>query len=255
MIDAGASVKHTNEFLAAIMQAGLSAPTYCVLTHWHWDHSFGAQALNIPLIAHKKTAEALKIQAGYVFSDAALDERVEQGLEIAFCRDYMKLEMNETERLALQPRSPDIVFEKALTINLGSVTCELKHVAGDHASDSVVIYVPEEKTLFLGDCTYQCLYSKLPYYSSEATLKLVNNLSSYEVTYALESHTEELYSKESFKQYLTILASFATLVQNIKDEDRLAREVSKLLPDLDQEDRKEYSTLFLNGLKSELGLR
>lgn len=255
MVDAGASVKHTNEFLEAVKQAGLSAPDYCVLTHWHWDHSFGAEVLDIPLIAHKKTVEALNIQSGYSFSDEALDERVAQGLEIAFCRDYMKLEMNEAERRTLQIRSPDIVFDDALMIDLGGVTCDLKHVAGDHADDSIVIYVLEDKTLFLGDCAYQCLYSKLPYYSSEATLKLINRLSSYDVTHALESHSDEVYTKESFKTYLKVLASFATLIQEITDEATLESEVKKQCPDLPQEDIEEYSLMFLNGLKSERILR
>ena len=251
MIDAGASAKHTNEFLEAVKQAGLSAPDYCVLTHWHWDHSFGAEALDIPLIAHQKTAEALKVQSSYSFSDKALDERVAQGLEIAFCRDYMKLEMNEEERRALQLRSPDIVFENALSIHLGDVSCELKHVAGDHADDSVVIYIPEDKTLFLGDCTYQCLYSRLPYHSSEVTLELVNKLSNYDVAYALESHTDEVYTRESFKSYMNLLSSFASLVQNIDDEETLEREVKKQFPDLSREDIGEYSMMFLNGLKGE----
>jgi len=65
MVDAGASVKHTNEFLEAVKQSGLPSPNYCVLTHWHWDHSFGAEALDIPIIAPKRTAEALSMQAGY----------------------------------------------------------------------------------------------------------------------------------------------------------------------------------------------
>lgn len=44
-----------------------------------------------------------------------LRRRVEEGLEIAFCRDYLKLEMNEADRLKLQIRN-------TLSINLGNVT-------------------------------------------------------------------------------------------------------------------------------------
>lgn len=252
MVDAGASVKHTNEFLDAVKHAGLSSPDYCVLTHWHWDHSFGAEALSIPLIAQRKTAQALSVQAGYSFSDEALDTRVSEGLEIAFCRDYMKIEMSEEERLALQLRSPDIVFDGALSINLGDLTCELRHVAGDHADDSVVIYVPEDKALFLGDCAYQCLYSRLPHYSSEATLKLIEKLSGYDVSHALESHTDEVYTKESFGHYLKVLGSFACLVRDTDDEAVISREIKKQLPNLSKEDIEEYSSLFLNALKLEL---
>ena len=249
MVDAGASLKHTNEFLEAVKQAGLAAPDYCVLTHWHWDHSFGAEALTTPLIAHRKTAEALALQASYSFSDEALDERVAQGLEIAFCRDYMKLEMNAAERSDLQLRQPDIVFETTLFIDLGGVRCELRHVGGDHADDSVVIYVPEDRALFLGDCAYQCLYSQLPYYSAETTLGLVNELASFDLEYALESHTEEVYTHENFSSYMKTLQTFAVLVQQVSDEEALKHEVKQQLPELDQEDVEEYSMMFLNGLK------
>lgn len=250
MVDAGASVKHTQEFLSAVKQAGLPEPSYCVLTHWHWDHSFGAEALNVPLIAHSKTAEALKLQASYSFSDAALETRVEQGLEIAFCRDYMKLEMTEAERLALKLRLPDVIFEDELTLNLGGVSCQLKHVGGDHAEDSVLIYVPEDKVLFLGDCAYQCLYSKLVYYSSKTTLALVDTLSTFDTEFALESHNDEVYTKDGFQNYLKTLETCATLVQNYTDELTLKQEIKKHLPDLDQEDVDEYTMMFLNGLKS-----
>ena len=250
MVDAGASVKHTNEFLETLKEAGLPSPDYCVLTHWHWDHSFGAEALNLPLIAHRKTAEALTVQSNYSFSNKALDKRVAKGLEIAFCRDYMKLEMTEAERLNLQIRLPDIVFEDSLSINLGNVTCELEHVAGDHADDSVVVYIPDDKTLFLGDATYQCLYSELPYYSAEGTLALIRKLSRYDVRHALESHTDELYTHESFGHYLNMLASLANLVQDNSNEETLKRAVKKQFPDLAQEDIEEYSLMFLNGLTS-----
>ncbi len=45
-----------------------------------------------------------------------------------------------------------------MELDLGEVTCVLKHVGGDHAHDSVVIYVKEEKILFLGDCIYADIF-------------------------------------------------------------------------------------------------
>jgi hypothetical protein len=91
----------------------------------------------------------------------------------------------------------------------------------------------------------------LPYYSTQATLKLVQNLSTYDLKYALESHNDEVYTQESFKAYLKLLASLANIVQDISDKETLEREVEKQFPDLPQEDVKEYSMMFLNGLKSE----
>ena len=43
-IDAGNSAAHVKEFYREIEEAGLVLPTYTVLTHAHWDHSYGLWA-------------------------------------------------------------------------------------------------------------------------------------------------------------------------------------------------------------------
>ena len=53
---------------------------------------------------------------------------------------------------------PTLTFQDQIELDLGEVTCVLKHVGGDHAHDSVVIYVKEEKILFLGDCIYADIF-------------------------------------------------------------------------------------------------
>ncbi|MEG0693824.1 MAG: MBL fold metallo-hydrolase, partial [Oscillospiraceae bacterium] len=45
----------------------------------------------------------------------------------------------------------DIIFENQLTIDLGGVHCVLMQVTAPHTKDSVLVYIPEEKTLFIGD--------------------------------------------------------------------------------------------------------
>ena len=62
-----------------------------------------------------------------------------------------------------QPRNikiipPNLTFQNQLELDLGEVTCVLKHVGGDHAHDSVVMYMKEEKILFLGDCIYADIF-------------------------------------------------------------------------------------------------
>ena len=40
-VDAGHSAEHVREFYAAIEAEGLPLPALTVITHWHWDHTFG----------------------------------------------------------------------------------------------------------------------------------------------------------------------------------------------------------------------
>ena len=40
-IDAGQSKEHVEQFYAALQKESLPLPNYTILTHWHWDHTFG----------------------------------------------------------------------------------------------------------------------------------------------------------------------------------------------------------------------
>ena len=54
-IDAGHSDNHVKEFYALLEAEGLPLPSLTVLTHWHWDHTFGMHAVNGLCIANEKT--------------------------------------------------------------------------------------------------------------------------------------------------------------------------------------------------------
>src|SRR5690606_8283743 len=156
IVDAGNSPAHARVLLEQMTVAGLPAPRFLVLTHWHWDHWFGAAAFDAPAIAHAETSRILREQVAWEWSDAALDARVEQGIEIAFCRDMLKAELPDRSDLVLC--APDVAFTGEVTIDLGGVTCRLIHVGGDHAADSVVVHVPEARVVFLSDCRYDDIY-------------------------------------------------------------------------------------------------
>lgn len=51
MFDGGASPKHVAEYESERDRESLPRPGMAVLSHWHWDHSFGICALNAPVLA------------------------------------------------------------------------------------------------------------------------------------------------------------------------------------------------------------
>src|SRR3954447_19420006 len=65
MLEAGASAAHVRLFLDALTNMQVPQPDLVALTHWHWDHIFGAAELNIPIIAHTQTATEIAVQASY----------------------------------------------------------------------------------------------------------------------------------------------------------------------------------------------
>ena len=54
-VDAGHSDDHTRAFYRALEDASLPLPELTVLTHWHWDHTFGMHSVHGLCIANEKT--------------------------------------------------------------------------------------------------------------------------------------------------------------------------------------------------------
>jgi hypothetical protein len=64
----------------------------------------------------------------------------------------VKAELSAPRNVRIAPA--DIVFRDGLDLVLGSVRVQVRHVGGDHADDSTVMYEPDG-LLFLGDCLYE----------------------------------------------------------------------------------------------------
>ena len=194
MVEAGASPAHVRLFFDALTAENVRRPSYAALTHWHWDHAFGAAALDgVPLFAYTETARKLEIQAGYDWSNEALDQRVLDGLEIAFCRDMIKAEL--PDRSSINIVVPDVRFSDSITLDLGDKTAEITHVGGEHSPDSSIIYVPHDKVLFLGDCHYPNIHATPNYYTAESIFPLLDKIIGYDAEFYVEGHGDGLMNR------------------------------------------------------------
>ena len=59
-VDAGHSREHVEEFYELLKENELSLPDLTIMTHWHWDHTFGMFAINGISLAEKRTEAHLK---------------------------------------------------------------------------------------------------------------------------------------------------------------------------------------------------
>jgi len=211
MLDAGASRTHTRLFLDTLSAAQLPQPDYVALTHWHWDHAFGASAIDVPVIAHRDTAAELAVQAGYDWSDAAIDERVRDGREIAFCAEMIRLEM--PDRSGLRVVVPGETFDTRRDVDLGGTSATVVHVGGDHAADSCVVHVPGDDVLFLGDCLYQRLHAPEPHLTIAGVRALLEALAPFPVSIAVEGHGDDVLDAAGYAARLGDLRRAADLVE------------------------------------------
>jgi glyoxylase-like metal-dependent hydrolase (beta-lactamase superfamily II) len=247
MIDAGNSEAHAQLFLEMLKGQNISNPDFVALTHWHWDHIFGLPVLQNALsIAHSETKKEMKTIVSYEWTDEALDARVKEGTEIEFCADCIKKEFSEQPR-NIQIIPPSLTFQKQLELDLGDVTCVLKHVGGDHSQDSVVIYIKEEKILFLGDCIYADIFSAKRNYTTKRTFKLIQELEKFDAETYILSHGEAI-DRTEFLEEINLLKTVGTYTETYKGDAEKIKVAYKQELDRElNEDELETITYFVNG--------
>lgn len=173
-IDAGNSRNHVNKFYDSIEKLGFKEPDYTVITHWHWDHTFGMNAISGKSIACDYTNKKLLEMTKWDWSDEDMENRLKSGIEIEFCDKHIKLEYED--RNDIKVVTSDVIFDKNLIIDLGGVHCVLMQVIAPHSPDSVLVYIPEEKVLFVGDADCGDLYHKDGKYDKEKLESFINTI-------------------------------------------------------------------------------
>lgn len=191
LFDAGNSGANVEQLKKELRDAGLPMPDYLALSHWHWDHSYGAAFWGCPVIAGRETDAWLRRMSKWSWDEDSMARRVETGEDIDFCCDMIRREY--PDRMKIKVVAADLIFDGRLTIDLGGVRAELIHCKGPHSSDSVLCYVPEDRFVFLGDSNCKDLYGL----SWECDI---------EVEGSFTAATEALaYDPEKVRDYLALL--------------------------------------------------
>lgn len=198
-VDAGNSSKHVEKFYRELKKANLRLPDYTVITHWHWDHTFGMHAVSGKTISGKLTNEKLKEVAAWSWSDTDMKDRIETDKDIEMCDRCIKLEYPDREKIKVI--TSDIEFSGILRLNLGGIHCEIIEVDGPHSEDSVLIYVPEERTIFIGDADCGDYYNNHGKYDKNRLEKYIESIKAIDFdTYVLGHDKPQ--SREEVVDYL-----------------------------------------------------
>lgn len=187
MIDAGNSANHVWAYNHALAETGVRKPKYCVITHWHWDHTFGMHALDMETIACCKTNEELHRMSLWNWNDEAMKQRLASGEEIEFADEHIRAEYSRLEDIKVVPAT--LTFDRKLVIDCGNITCECIHLSSAHSDDSVVIYIPEEKVIFIGDIYNDDFYNN-HHRDLKKTEKLYQDLSRIDFDIVVAGHSK-----------------------------------------------------------------
>jgi len=193
-IDAGNSAAHVDEFYEALASKGLKKPDFTVITHWHWDHTFGMHHIHGLSIAHCKTNDMLENER-----DRLRDHSYTMSLRKE--NKFISKEYSNDQKIIVV--LSDIQFKDEIVLNLGGMTAEIFHTQSPHSEDTVVIYVPEEKLLFLGDATSEDFFND-GYMDIDKLKALVNLIENIDCEYCILGHTEPI-RKQDLLGYLYTL--------------------------------------------------
>lgn len=247
LIDAGNSSNHASQFrdeLSAIDVKG----DWLAITHHHWDHVFGIKEVGLPTISHSMTRQRIIEMQKLSWTDSALEQRLLEKSEIPFAVDAIKKEFGNERNIELS--LPHLTFETSITLDLGGISCVIEHVGGDHADDSVILYIPEEKVLFLGDCLYAYISHEEWSYTSEKSLHLVEHLTQFDAEFIFLSHHDAPLSRDEFHYELSLLEKVAALIKRCDgDEKLISQQLSTHFNRELTEDELETISFFKNGLR------
>ena len=142
-VDAGHSEEHTREFYRALEEAGLPQPELTVITHWHWDHTFGMHAVHGLTLANERTNR-------YLADFKARLEKEGTAFFLAM-HESIRNEYGNGKPVVVTPA--DLVFRGEVLLDAGNCPIRIFQAEAPHTDDSTLVWVPDENVLILGDCT------------------------------------------------------------------------------------------------------
>lgn len=242
LIDGGNSPAHVGELLSA----GLPIPPIAAiaLTHWHWDHCFGAVSTGLPVIACQETERKLRWTRSLTWTDAAIAARVAEGTEMEFCRENIAIEWPGDDR-KIQVPTASRVYAEGLTLDLGGLTARLLPVESDHAPDCRVVYLVEERVVFLGDCLYLNMNREPWYRSVTKTRLLLAALLALDADWYVPAH-HGLYDREGFRRWAEGLLRLSYAAGGAADLEGAERAYQALSGRAPTEDDREVLGEYLN---------
>jgi cyclase len=150
--------------LAAAIKGTIGRPVLLVVnTHHHYDHVFGNQVFDAPVIASSALPDQLAAAVARDLSPVAVAAWISEHPADRWLADE------------LEPVYPNLLFEQQQEVDLPPMHLLLRHLGG-HTPDSIVVDLPEAGVLFAGDLVFEGRVPFLRHAHVETTLQALRYL-------------------------------------------------------------------------------
>jgi glyoxylase-like metal-dependent hydrolase (beta-lactamase superfamily II) len=147
IVDAGMGPRNGRTVLRELAKVSNNTELYFTTTHFHPEHATGGQAFPANTIVIRPTAqqeEVEKKQPEFIHNFSQRTPEIK-----ALLQD-------------VQPRAADIVFDRAVTLDLGGVTVRLLWFGPAHTQGDNFVLVQEDGVLFTGDVVTNRFFPVFP---------------------------------------------------------------------------------------------
>ena len=186
VIDAGNSQAHVEELYRLLQENDLPLPELTIITHWHWDHTFGLPFIHGTSVATERTNAKLKAVMQWEWNEEAMNAREQTGEDIPFCNACIRVEYADLSQIRVC--QADRAISEPETLDLGGLTLQLIPRDSAHSRDALFVYVPEESALIIGDADCKDYYDNNSKYDKNRLEDMISFLDSLEYTHYLVGH-------------------------------------------------------------------
>jgi len=229
VVDTLISSKEALRFIRDIRTVTDKPIRYVVNTHEHLDHSLGNSefvSFGAPLIAHKNCKKNAEAAAPTILQKA---------------QNYgLTTEMLQGTRVV----APVLTFSNWMEIDLGDRKVELIYAGSSHTDGSIVVYIPDAKTLFAGDVLFTNFHPNMRDADIPGWEKVLDSILSMDVTTIVPGHGPLSAKKDiqDMKQYLVACEKLGReLAAQGKDAKYIADAILRSVP------KRPFFEMFVEG--------
>ena len=202
-VDAGNSQSHVEKFYDALKEEGFDLPKYTIISHWHWDHTFGLKYIYGKSMSTTLTRNKLEEVSKWKWTIEEMKKRELNKEDIPFCNDCIILEYRDLDKIEVV--STDIVIDTNTSLDLGGITIELMPRVSTHSKDSMFVYLPGERALIVQDSDCEDFYND-DYYDPKILKDMIRFFESLDYDRHLLGHAKPETKKEALERLKAIKA-------------------------------------------------
>ena len=235
VFDANGTPAAAAAVLAEIRKMTRQPVRYLVLSHWHWDHWYGAEVYRqafprIQIIAHE-TTRRLMMGPALAFNQPGMAR-----LEAHLREDRFFL----AQKRGVHHTFPNLTYTDSLTLYLGTRRIQVLHYDRAVTPGDTFLYLPDDKVLVTGDLLINPITFALGCYPT-GWINTLDRLDRLDARVIIPGHGEPLHDKAILETHLALLRELSRLGKSAKERGLTVPQARAFVKDSVQDLRRQLT--------------